>query len=502
MHLEPHDRILLVNTRIVDVEKGCYFPAQVSLVIQDGRILAMPGLPGEPDQVNADAVIDLHGHTVIPGLFNTHCHMQLIPPGDARERQVAKNLSDCVERGITNIRDALAYDLLESRAWMDKISHGEILGPRIHQAVHVSPLGGTYAPHLNPFRRLLFSFLGVKLIDYKLNHCGAVVFPPGASLQQVRDAVDRAIDERGAMAIKFCDQPEHFITYKPGAQVISAAQLAAAADQAAKRGLPTTMHNVTVDGFRMGLQAGLTSLAHIPIDHELGEADAVLFQGSPTFIEPTVTVGYFIGYNVKGSRVFGHPDFKRLDEYREHSYRGLVEEVWLPELQTQSLAMHTALQKGSMKIFGLIDLSAPFVYYSRAIPTGGKNISLLLQHGGVIRLGCGNDAGPANCSAATIHHELTMFDFMFNQGATPAFTPSDLLRIATLQSARSMGVDERFGSIKPGKVADLAIVDGDPLQDYHLVGTPVQALFMDGKLVLDRCGLQLSQPASQGQPPL
>ena len=109
------DRIQLVNARIVDVENGCYYPPQVSLVIQNGKIVAMPGLPGEPDHVPADAVIDLHGMTVIPGLFNTHCHLQFLPKGEIGQQQIAKNLRDCVDRGVTNVRDTLCYDLQENR---------------------------------------------------------------------------------------------------------------------------------------------------------------------------------------------------------------------------------------------------------------------------------------------------------------------------------------------------------------------------------------------------
>ena len=489
------DMVRLVNAAIVDVENGGYFPAQVSLVLQAGKIVGMPGLPGEPDYLPADTIIDLHGMTVIPGLFNTHCHLQFLPKGEIGKQQVAKNLRDCVDRGVTNVRDTLCYDLQENRAWMEKINRGEIQGPRIHQAVHVSPLGGTYAPRPSPMTRFTFSMIGLRVIDYGLKTAGVVVFRPEAGMQEVRDAVDRAVDERGAAAIKFCDQPEHFMTYKPGAKVMSDEQLAAAVDQAVRRGMPTTMHNVTVAGFRQGVKSGVASLAHLPFDSELVEADAELLLKTQTHIEPTLSVGYFMSYSLKGSPVSGDPEIQRLDRFREQGYRAIVEETWLPELQPTRLGLHTSLNKGELKVFGILDISGAFSYYSKMIPTGGQNLRLLVKQGAGTRMGCGNDAGAANCSAAAVQHELAMFDFLLNreeaaQERQAVFSAADLLRTATIQSARSMGVEAQFGSIQTGKTADLVVLEGDPLQDFHLIGKPVKALFMDGKLVINRCGLE------------
>jgi imidazolonepropionase-like amidohydrolase len=65
--------------------------------------------------------------------------------------------------------------------------------------------------------------------------------------------------------------------------------------------------------------------------------------------------------------------------------------------------------------------------------------------------------------------------------------------VATINSAVSMGLESDFGSIEPEKTADLAILNGDPLEDPHLVGSPVAALFMDGRLVIDNYGLKIKR---------
>jgi imidazolonepropionase-like amidohydrolase len=66
---------------------------------------------------------------------------------------------------------------------------------------------------------------------------------------------------------------------------------------------------------------------------------------------------------------------------------------------------------------------------------------------------------------------------------------AEAVKIATINSARSLGLADEFGSIETGKTADLVILDGDPLQDFRLIGSRVAALFMDGELVINNCGL-------------
>jgi imidazolonepropionase-like amidohydrolase len=52
----------------------------------------------------------------------------------------------------------------------------------------------------------------------------------------------------------------------------------------------------------------------------------------------------------------------------------------------------------------------------------------------------------------------------------------------TLDAARILGVDDRFGSLEVGKVADLVLYDGDPFEN----ATHVTQTVMDGRVVYDR----------------
>ena len=52
-------------------------------------------------------------------------------------------------------------------------------------------------------------------------------------------------------------------------------------------------------------------------------------------------------------------------------------------------------------------------------------------------------------------------------------SPLEVLRAATLEPARMMSRDAEYGSIEVGKVADLVVVDGDPLADVNVFMNPV-----------------------------
>lgn len=70
--------------------------------------------------------------------------------------------------------------------------------------------------------------------------------------------------------------------------------------------------------------------------------------------------------------------------------------------------------------------------------------------------------GSDNVAAFTIHRELELY-------CEAGISNADVLRIASLDSARIVGVDDRTGSIAVGKDSDLVLVEGNPLVDISAI---------------------------------
>ena len=51
--------------------------------------------------------------------------------------------------------------------------------------------------------------------------------------------------------------------------------------------------------------------------------------------------------------------------------------------------------------------------------------------------------------------------------ASGGMRPLDVIRIGTMFGAEAIGVAKDIGSLEPGKLADLQVLDKDPLIDIH-----------------------------------
>jgi hypothetical protein len=65
--------------------------------------------------------------------------------------------------------------------------------------------------------------------------------------------------------------------------------------------------------------------------------------------------------------------------------------------------------------------------------------------------------------------------------ASGGMKPHDVLRVATLFGAQAIGFDHDLGSLEPGKLADLIVLDANPLDDIHNTNT-IKYVMKNGRL--------------------
>lgn len=63
--------------------------------------------------------------------------------------------------------------------------------------------------------------------------------------------------------------------------------------------------------------------------------------------------------------------------------------------------------------------------------------------------------------------------------------PLTALQAVTSRAATALGIDDRLGTLEPGKLADVLVVDGDPLHDVMAIGK-VNSVYKNGDLVAQR----------------
>jgi imidazolonepropionase-like amidohydrolase len=160
---------------------------------------------------------------------------------------------------------------------------------------------------------------------------------------------------------------------------------------------------------------------------------------------------------------------------------------WVPSLvYTQSLMQ---LGWGDAVLQGHID------HVRRMLPIAHKaGVKVLVgdDYSGVFRDMIDDD--PLDHKVGNYAREFAMY------GALDGLSPADVLSWGTKNAGEALvGAPGQLGVIAPGALADLIVVDGDPLADLSLLARPGQALkavIRDGVMIIDRLSSQQSRKAA------
>lgn len=361
------------------------------ILVRDNRIVAVqPGL-----QIPAGArVVDLRGHTVLPGMMDLHVHItnhfdaqgRARAASSARERPsltalyAAHNAARLLESGFTTARslgspDAIDVDL------RDAINAGLVPGPRLlvsGEGMADDRLAGAYGDRVKK---------------------GEAPADEAAIRGFVRDRVREGVDWIKLFATRS--------SRAGGTPVYSQEQLRWAIDEAKRAGKPVSVH------------------AHAP----QGARDAILAAGPDVVM--TIEHGGLlddVALDLMAQRgVYLAPNLYQSEYYLDHAQQfGFTQEAI--DYTRSFLPIRTAA-------------------FGKAV---GKRVPIVFS----------TDAVEGYISSGTTAREFLR---RVEAGQPPALA----ITSATSVAAQALGMGDRLGDLKPGMLADIVAVQGNPLEDIR-----------------------------------
>lgn len=410
------ENIALVGGRLIDGTAATPIANSVILV-RDGTIEEV-GTVGSLDVPDGYRVISTEGHDVLPGLWENHAHLQLTGHADYPHWQA--NYSDkfaseimpasavqLLLAGITSARD-LGAPLEDSRIVKERIRSGEIPGPHLY----------TSGP-----------FLQYEINDYESNYRW-----PVESVSDAKQKVKK-LHDAGMEIVKLI---EHDELPREIAQTI--------VDEAHRYGMKVVGHSHRPNEIRVGLEIGVDNFEHTGLTTAPGYPEDVL----EALRERTAT-GIFDGL------VFWTPTVEGLWNYENT--------VNNPELLDGN-CWHRGLEDSTIEDIKASIKEPGHLGYSQLVPLRKPTLKKKIQQlkdTGVVML-VGTDSGiPMKFHCQSTWNEMAVW---VNE---LGFSSQETIRAATYWPAVMMGVQDRFGSVTPGKVADIVAVKGDVLRYINLL---------------------------------
>lgn len=408
--------VALKDANIIDVVKGSIV-ADGTVMLKDDKILEV----GQGINIPCEArAISLEGKYIIPGLVDMHGHFF----GFAHQK-IGNLLSAYPQLylagGVTSVRSPGEYDPEAVFKVRDQINRGERIGCRIFTA-------GPYFDHAPSVVKWFDCIEGVdaarkKFVQYKNDMDFVKVY---SNIQE--DELVELIRLAHANNLKIAG---HLGSVTAG--------------RAIELGLDCIEHALFhmseftelatgEDYYRNIANVDLTSAKVASLLEAIVENDVA--------IVPTVVI------------------FQIMGEFED------VDSDWMrflsPEARLQQQQIAARFSGASAQ---------QLAYLEAAIDKQLEFIRMLHDRGA--KVFCGTDPTLIRLlPGKALHREMKLF-------VDAGLSPLEVLQIATHKSAQELGVDEWLGSIEPGKVADLVILEKNPLIDIKNVGT-ISAIFKGG----------------------
>lgn len=417
--LSSSDAILLRGVCVFDASTGAMSIAQ-DILVENGRIAKVsPRVAGSETAKQ----IDCSGKFAVPGLFDCHTHMVHLTK--ANDDEIKAKLAAFVAKGVTQVRDVGGpIDLIGGMS--RRIADGEIVGPEIFYTgpmLEGSPL--TFASTNEEFPGFTVAVDTAEDVDRLLPDLAR----QGATCVKAFNKMDREVFRR---LVDVARQNSLRIVYDPGFPLF---------------------HRIPMD---VALDFGVTSVEHakapwpVVLTAKLQEEHDALLKQEPSEM---VQMAFMMRVSSLGAKSVSRKRLRALADKMRSKNACLC-----PTLQVFSMMEELAIEQSKQKM-GIKEMPEMMRAGIRRSTAGMEEVSRLVVREFAAR-GVRLLVGQDGCDPSGAFGEMRRLK---DCGVSEA----EIIRGATIYPAEWLGVNDRLGSIAPGKQASILVVDGNPLEDIE-----------------------------------
>jgi imidazolonepropionase-like amidohydrolase len=389
-----------------------------TIVVSANRIARVGPDGGVSIPENAE-VIDATGKTILPGLWDMHVHLSFETDGLLH-----------LAAGVTSVRD-LANDIDKLREARGKFDSGTALGPRVVMAGFLDGPG----PYAGPTKVLVDNNQEAEKAIDRYKTLGYEQIKVYSSIKP--ELVPAIIARAHGHGLRVSGHVPAFMT----------------AEEVVKLGFDELQHtNFLFLNFMAGTikdtrtPIRFTAVAEHAAELDLNSTEVrqfiALLKERDTVIDPTLSV------------------FERFFTDRP----GKIAQAMAPVADRLPPTVRRGYLGGGLPIPEGKDQR-----YRESFEAMLRMVVLLHRAG--VRIVAGTDA----TAGFSLHRELELY-------VRAGIAAPEVLRIATLGAAAVMKHDDKLGSITPGKLADLIVVDGDPTMHISEIRR-VELVLKNGTLI-------------------
>lgn len=425
-----HRKLLIRSANVVDMISGNILQ-DIDVYIRDS-VIADIGKQLHPS-ANTD-IIDGKGRWLIPGLWDMHAHIWSNSPINEFRDQLYFPL--LLANGVTGVRD-MWNDRASVSLWRQKIKEGTIDGPRIYAA----------GPIVDGPKKIWRLSLAIESVDRVKPVIDSLHYLEQDDFLKIysnipRDTYFRIAEECRKQQFPFEGHVPWQVSVIEAARAGQASQehmkgmVEAASDSAkwldsllaiyAKGQRPTDTSIDSWENFNRFLVRTYSPKVASTLATEMANYDSWI---CPTFI---MERGYFYS-----------DDPNTRDTSRFPLVSAALVKSWDSTVASYKTMMTPETERSQEKIIRL-----------------QMEILDSLYHHGVPILAGSDFENPYTYPGYSLQDELTLL-------VAAGMTNLDALRAATIGPARFMHIDASYGSITKGKIADILLLDANPLQDIH-----------------------------------